>query len=438
LVNVTNCRWDRSRSAADLQRGDTVHPGESLHLLEGVAEITSSLPDGGRTSVHLEGPMAMIINNEGMPNLLFGRLTGRFTCEHERFALDTPLGRVLITSNASIGVVATANDVELHVFSGTAILEFWAMDLKGFPDQIAVGPGASLRAQVGADGSITVDHGDARENRFVTPAAIAASRLVISDQYVATIRAAHPIAYWRFESDADGVIRNEMSDRFHCRMVGDAVRLRRGHDSRTAEVGFTAGPGYFISDDTLDGQLNDGYSLELWAKPTYFHHGELFSLIQWDTSESPFQRHCFHIELCGPVSGYALMTDMRPVEYHPGRVRLIHRSSECFSKSPYSVRKWQHIAATKDDLTMRLYIDGSLAATCTDARGMPDGLRVLMGQLYPLSPHLPDEVTSRLYVGEMDEVALYSRVLSEDELRSHIRLARPASEVREGDELGAH
>jgi hypothetical protein len=110
---------------------------------------------------------------------------------------------------------------------------------------------------------------------------------------------------------------------------------------------------------------------------------------------------------------------------------MIHETSECFSSSPYAVRKWQHIVATKDPSTMRVYVDGELAATGTDERVPRQGLYVLMGQLYPQSPHLKDEVTSRLFVGEMDEVALYNRSLGEDEIRQHFELARPVRALRD-------
>jgi hypothetical protein len=422
LINVTNCRFDRKRSTADLKRGDAIHPGESLHLLEGVAEVTLSMPGGGPSSMQLEGPLAIMLTSEGMPNLLYGRMTGLFTCGRERFVLDTPLGRVLITGNASIGLVAAANDLELHVFSGEAIFEPWTMDFTGSSDQLRAASGASIRAQVDTDGSVSVVRGRARESRFVTTATIAASRLNISDKYVAAIRDAEPIGYWRFENDVNGVIRNEMGDYLHCRMVGDAVRLRRTNTSRTAEFGFTTGPGYLLTDDAAV-NVAESYSAELWAKPTYVHHGELFSLLQWDSSESPMGTQCFQIELCGPVSGYK--TEMRPVEFNPGRVRLIHCTAECFSTPAYSVRRWQHIVATKDATTMRLYLDGVLVATQLDERRLSPNLRVMMGQLFPQSNHLRDEVTSRLFVGEIDEVALYDRQLSEAEVVSHYRLLRP-------------
>ena len=82
-------------------------------------------------------------------------------------------------------------------------------------------------------------------------------------------------------------MRNEVSERFHCQMVGDAVRLHGGKQNSTAEFGMTIGPGYLMSTDNLDGVIRDDYSIEAWVKPTYYHHGALLSLIAWNPSKSP-------------------------------------------------------------------------------------------------------------------------------------------------------
>jgi hypothetical protein len=242
LVNVTNCRWDQSHSTASLAPGSVVRSGESLHLLEGAAEINLTLKNGGMAALQLEGPLAMTLNSQGMPNLLYGHLTGSFTCDYDRFTLDTPLGRVNVSGDSSIGVIAAANKVELHVFTGTASLELWAMGIGRAAKQMSAAAGSSLSAHVDADGNISVEHGKSKESGFLTPAARTASQLFISDKYVAAVVAAKPIAYWRFEGDVNGVMRNEMGDRLHCRLVGDAVRWHPSRDGSTVEFGATAGP----------------------------------------------------------------------------------------------------------------------------------------------------------------------------------------------------
>ncbi|MEX2308379.1 MAG: LamG domain-containing protein [Pirellulales bacterium] len=431
LVNVTNCRWDQTRSTAEVTRGGGIRSGESLHLLEGVAEITSTLPNGGMATLQLEGPLAITLTSEGMPNLLYGQLTGLFNCDYDRFTLNTPLGGVTVSGDASIGVMVAPNRVEVHVFSGAASLDLWTIGLGDAAKQLTATAGGSLSAQVGTDGRVTVNHGESRESWFVTPATVAESRLPISSDYVDAIRDTRPVAYWRFEQCVDGRMNNEMDNRFHCRMIGNAVRWHPGHDGSTVEFGTTAGPGYLISDDTLD-LLTDDYTVELWAKPTYFHHGTLFSLLQWTPPQSPIGSHRMAIEICGPVSG--LTSPYRTTDFHPGRIRFTHESRtrfdvDCFSSEAYAVRKWQHLVAVKTPSEMRLYVNGRPVASQAATGALPSGLRVLMGQILPLSPEIKDEVTSRLFTGELDEVALYDRALAEEEIQPHFELVRPNLEV---------
>jgi hypothetical protein len=400
--------------------------------MEGAAEINLALKNGGMATLQLEGPLAMTLNSDGMPNLLYGHLTGSFTCDFDRFTLDTPLGRVNVSSDASIGVVAAANKVELHVFTGSASLELWGMGFGGPAKQMSAIGGSSLQAHAEADGRISVEHGKAKETGFLTPAARAASQLHISDNFVAAIIAAKPIAYWRFEGDVNGMMRNEMGDRLHCRMVGEAVRWHPGRDGSTVEFGATTGPGYLISDDRIESPT-DSYSVELWAKPNYFHHATLFSLLQWAPPQSPVGTHRMALEVCGPVSG--LTIPYRNTDFHPGRVRFVHEAQtqfdvDCFSPDAYAVRQWQHLVAVKTPTKMQMYCNGKLVST-TDAAGpLPGGVRVLMGQLLPVSPQVTDEVTSRLFSGELDEVAIYDRVLSDDEVEQHFKLVHPKPESK--------
>jgi hypothetical protein len=435
LVNVTNCRWDRTRSTADLASGG-LGPGQSLHLLEGLAEIKSTLPSGGIGNFRLEGPLAMTLSDDGMPNVMFGKLSGELSCRNDSFRLGTALGRIVISGDCSFGVRAEANEVELHVFSGAATFDSWSTSPTGDPGQLLkVQAGTSLRVRVNSDRTVSIDHGKASENRFVTPATLSASQLNISDQYVKTIREAKPAAYWRFEREEnDGMIRNEMSDRFALRMVGNAVRLRSSQNTHSAEFGIAAGPGYMMTDDVFDGVITDDYTVELWAKPACFHHGALFSLIDWTPAVSPKGRHRVYLECCGPRT-WDYETGDGLTQSDPGRLFFINRRSEVYSSAPYSVRKWQHLVAMRDHSMMKLYANGRIVVNRKNSEPLGNGMRVLMGQLYPPSQFIRDDVTARLYSGELDEVALYPRALSEAEVRKHHELVGTDGEPPSNDTL---
>lgn len=428
LVNATNCRWDRVRSTIDFQGRGGLKPGQAMHLLEGVAQVNSKLPSGAVAEFQLEGPLALVLTSEGMPSLQFGRLTASFRSDYDRFSLDTPLGRVMVSGDASIGIVSAANDVELHVFSGVAMFEYWANGIEPFPEQLKTASGASLRARVAADNSLTIERGKALESRFATATNIGDNRLLISESYVKSVRDAKPLGYWRFEADEGGVVRNEMADRLHCRIVGDSIRLNSGPGNRCAEFGSAAGPGYLFSDDVIE-VVGDAYTAEAWVKPSFYHHATLFSLVE--PKDSLVHQHKFLLELCGPGPG---QPTLRPWEAHPNQVRYLHRGtnrggpSQCYSHPQYSLRKWQHIVITKANAEMELFLDGEHVASAKDRHPLGNRLHVLIGQLYPKDAHGRDVMQARQFVGQLDEVAFYDRALSREEIREHFHAARPETD----------
>jgi hypothetical protein len=434
LVNVTNCRWDRTRSTADLAGGG-LKPGQSLHLLEGLAEIQSTLPSGSVGKFQLEGPSAMTLSDDGMPNLLFGKLSGEFAFHRDPFRVGTPLGQVVIAGDSSLGMTAAADELNLHVFRGAAKLDLWSISTTSNPDQLVKAEaGTSLRVRIHADGKVSVDRGVASENQFVTPASLVASQLIVSDQYVSAIRESRPVAYWRFEEESDGLVHNDVGERFHLRLAGNAVRLRSGQGTRYAEFGIAAGPGYLMSDEVFDGVITQDYTVELWAKPTCFHHGAIFSLINWTPDVNPKGRHRVYLEFCGPRE-WDYPTPSGMWESDPGRLLFINCRSEIFSSAPYVVRKWQHLVALREHSSMRLYADGRLVLSDKNSEELGRGLRVMMGQLYPPSRLIRDDVTARLYSGELDEVALYDRALSEAEIHKHLELIKAEAALRSNDSI---
>src|SRR5690606_27202706 len=105
----------------------------------------------------------------------------------------------------------------------------------------------------------------------------------------------------------------------------------------------------------------------------------------------------------------------------PGSFRFLHRSppgirfqegTSCWSKAPYQVRRWQHVTAVKKADKMRLYIDGVLSATATDRSALPAGLTWVVGRPEKSRHIVP-------FVGQLDELAIYDRALSEEEIGRH-------------------
>jgi hypothetical protein len=226
-----------------------------------------------------------------------------------------------------------------------------------------------------------------------------------------------------------------MSDRFHCQVVGDPIRWHSYRGNHSAEFGASTEVGCLMSDDTFDDVLDKQYSVEAWIKPSHFHHGTIFSLLQYSAMEPAIDfHHSMVVELIGAVGSKPLAlsgrADVMPAwSRHPGRIRFVHRNPAgstggkgCFSDSAYALRKWQHVVCTKDEEALRLYIDGKLAAQEADPRELATGVRALIGQLRPHDSNRL--VAERPFIGELDEIAVYDRTLSVEELLQHFEIVQ--------------
>jgi hypothetical protein len=161
----------------------------------------------------------------------------------------------------------------------------------------------------------------------------------------------------------------------------------------------------------------------LWIKPSHYHVGAVVSLVgEPTTPTSGVVPHGMLLEM----GGTGLIPNALTL-HHPGRVRFLHRSpasndpetgNSCYSNAAYTLRKWQHIVLVKDAIKMRLYVDGAPAGEAEDASRLPDGLRLLIGKLYPGRRVRP-------FIGQLDELAIYDRPLSPQEIEGHYRLVRP-------------
>jgi hypothetical protein len=326
------------------------------------------------------------------------------------------------------------------VFAGSATFELlWSAESFD-EDQFRITAGTSLRLIVGKNRTLQVHRGNANEHSFIATVPMAEDRLVIGNDYLAAVRQAQPLAYWRFESDTAHGVRNEVGDCFHLRIHGE-MGWRDYPGNRAAELGVAGKPGYFLTDDDFGDTLSKSYSLEAWVKPSHIHLGAILGFLDWSTETPLTGRHGILLELCGPAGPWSnrLPTDSDPPRspsnpiFHPERLRLLQRvppsadgnlGTSCYSKSAYECRKWQHYAGVKDGKSLRLYINGELVAEQSDDNDAPAGLRALVGQVWPSG--IVGKKPSRQFVGEIDEMAVYGRALEPSELIKHYRLGHEA------------
>lgn len=419
LVQGTACVWGPDTLPPRFENGN-LRRGESLNLMEGLAKIELDLASGGNATLQIEGPARMVLTAEGTPSLNLGKFSAKVYPGLGDFTMDTPFGQVTVRKDSALGVAVHGLDVEVHVFSGQAtVISPWSPD-GNTVEHFTVDAGKSLQLSIADTSAMKVTSGIAEPERFASLKSMVSDRLKISQQYVDAIRQAAPIVYWRFEEVRDGQIPNEAGDHYNGVVVGKPDWASQG-ENRAIELGSGLSDeslrAYVESSESLGRAITDSYSIEVWVKPSHYHLGALVSLARNlpDGSE-----HGALLELGGPL------TTPSTIE-HPGRIRFLHRDppsfdpsagTSCFSKSPYELRCWEHVVAVKDGGEMRLYIDGELVAAADDNTGLAENLSLLIGQL-------DRHRDWRRFVGQLDELAVYNRALSDSEIRRHFQLVRP-------------
>lgn len=86
---------------------------------------------------------------------------------------------------------------------------------------------------------------------------------------------------------------------------------------------------------------------------------------------------------------------------------------ECQTYTPTNRETWHHIAMTFDGTTVRVYVDGGAAAEKPQLAPMIDSpdMKVILGNSFN---------AQRQFQGSIDEVRIWSRVLSIDEIKSQM------------------
>jgi hypothetical protein len=291
---------------------------------------------------------------------------------------------------------------------------------------IKIEGGQAIYVRPGDDGGPSITHHPADADYFAAQVSMASDALTITPAYVKAIKQAKPVGYRRFERDKWPMVPNAMGGPLTCQVSGATGRANF-HGNQSVEFGLTNQMSEALSTGPIDRSIHDSYSIEFWMKPSHYHVGAVISLVGDTPNENGILPHGMLIELGGngkiPTTGH-----------HPGCIRYLHRSpagnesqtgTSCYSKTPYTLRKWQHIVATKDGPHMRLYINGEQVAEGEDSSDLPSGLRLLVGRLYP-------DRGVRPFVGQLDELALYNRALASEEIARHFQLIRPKTVSERG------
>lgn len=418
LVSMTACVWRPSGDSVPTL-GEPLQLGELLELVEGIAELQIGEGTFGEALARIEGPASVLIQSNGDLVLRQGSLTVKsLRTGSKNVSIQSPVGQVFVDGQSSIGMVATRGVDELHVFSGRALLEPNAGGT--VKNEIRLEAGEAIRLNSNADGNFGVVMLEASMSRFVSARSSGFDPLKLGNQYERAVMQSKPNIYWRFEELAGEIpyyVKNEGTAKGMNAVLFGEPGWRQYGRNQVTELGKLGTSSGFRSSDLWPPEPLDEYTIELWFKPELYHHGEIFCMHQQNQIDDGRYSHTLMLE--------SLMKQWRnPLRvYQPNRIRFVHRSpasgevregSNLITDRPYLVRTWQYLVAQKKGDQLMLWLDGRLSDEKIDSRPLEAKMQLVIGQLYLRR-------AERRFVGQIDEIAVYDRCLTPEEIRKHMK-----------------
>ena len=410
IVKLDEVRWE-SDDAPHPAIGDILPPGR-FHFRSG--RVSLSLLSG--VTIAVEGPADLDLVSIDRIFCRHGKLRARVPKGAEGLVISSPSSAVM-DLGTEFGInIEDGGKSRVKVFEGKAeAVMRTGSDHETIVQYVRENDAFDLDPQNGRFQSVLGAGG------FVAAVDLPAPSLILDPSYPVTVMASGPSSYWRFESLKAGSTPNEVP--------GQPVLLATGPISlsgKAAEnqvVVFKSGEDcQYLAMDGLWGPAPDpGYAVELWFLPDAIDHSALVSM----AAPPDTNYHRFFLEL-GSRNHHTL--------HRPAAVRFLDRwpagregGRNIYSTPHYVPGRWHHLVGQMNRGRMELYLDEVPTYSIpADPARVIVACQVLIGRLSTVKDkdhELHRLIYSRPFVGRLDEVALYNRPLSIEEIRQHYRLA---------------
>lgn len=403
-------RWSLNQPAA---AGQQLGPGKVR-----VSQGTVSLSLGSGQTAHVQGPAEFELLNDGEFSLIEGSAAFRTIGGNGPFIVHLPKG-ALVDNGSEFSVDVGAD--------GTS-------EVRAFQNQLTastIGPSGrtleELEIKVGQSVLVNsrLSSGNRPEAGFlrVPPTPLAAPP-GSEEAYAKAVLASSPEAYWRFEdSDENGYVADETGN--HPLQLQERARISGNERQRFLMVNESDAKGFALTPDGIGGlDTARGVTMECMFFSSSENHS---TALAFELAEPPprdpeipnFIRHApqtFTLERMsrkGERIGhihrdFSLRAMFRSPPGYTGGTNL-------YSRESHLLHRWIHVASVHSDTHILLYVDGELSDEAeVDEPFLNSRLRPIIGRL---QPNPKDE--QRQWIGGIDEVALYGRALSAEEIRAH-------------------
>ena len=230
---------------------------------------------------------------------------------------------------------------------------------------------------------------------------------------MAEVKRARPVAYWRCERIDDGQITNEMGGDFPLTVIG-GVRIENISDHNAVAMLAQRQHGDALACENVSTVFNGDYTFEAWAFPEHVNYWA--AIVAYVHSSNRLAG--MMCELRGALDRF----------YTPRTIRYLHRwplgttgGKDAVSQTRIMPRRWYHIATVRQQGRITLYVNGKPESTVEGAAAFAArDLQLVLGRL--TDQDTAENSDTRHFTGYLDEVAIYDRALTPDEIRQRVEL----------------
>lgn len=236
-------------------------------------------------------------------------------------------------------------------------------------------------------------------------------KLRLPERYPQRVRGMNPIAYWRFESLGDNrIIPNESEHgKIRLRAIGSAALSEEAGGNHAGDLSVRSSRSFFQIPTHAAGLFRGDFTIAMFVQWDLLHNAALLSAMRYDESARGhalvFQSYASNRRLStnGPVL-HALVR--QPTGWVAGR--------EISAPTVIQPLVWHHVALVRRGEEGIIHLDGRVVARGPVEGGPLDATHVFFGRLNANPTQSGTE--ARELCGRIDELALFTRALSHEEI----------------------
>ena len=433
ITDSVGAQWRWGDTPIELPVGSPLNEWDRLTLTKGFAQITTLQG----AEVLLQAPCTIeLTNSDNAIRLHSGKLVGRcLTPESKGFIVHAP-GLDVVDLGTEFGVEADAfNGSTVLVMSGSVRVQPTPQSPRAFePVVLEKSQARRIRPQAG---SLEV----------IAAAEAPTFYQAVPHAYVAAVLDAEPVAYWRFEEEQGRQVPNEIApQRDALSMVGPATLTRSGKIGSAGLLTNRAAPyGYFETSSPIDqlsgfteGTIEFWYYADVRLKQQEGYDAAMMlslhdvsqlldepgvTLKEMIALELTDDGWLFDQERIKPIGWLEYSLRVYPEHFVDGEAR-----SSIYTDHAHPVKQWQHVVLVKQADKITLYLDGEPLEERAHEFGPIDPVSMRLGRTFEFDVAEGGEgppvfTPTRPFLGRLDEVALYDKPLTAQQIARHYELA---------------